>query len=490
MQLPNRSRQAQGTLPKQGGPRVLGAGTAAAGAAPYGPQHARYSRFVPDLRPGEAIVALLRRHPAALLMRAALPGLLLAAWLACLLLVLPFVSSLHADPLLNGGFSGPTMPDWVPAALLIIYIVVAVLLALWVLGLYLEWRGDWLALTTRRLIMMDKLLFLHETRREVPLSKVQNVVAGYPRLLSMSLDFGDLTIDTAGAGVMTFKDLPHPRQMREAIFVQQQAENAHQPPPEERRKAALRNLLQPGAQISPDPLSHSRPTPSNGYPRVPGRGETQLMHASLVKGYKPLSKFFPFAPQRAGRNVVWHRHWAFLLKGLFRPGAVYLLALSLWLVLRLSGLGAGADGGSLNLGNLAAWAAVLLAPVCLLWALWNWEDWRDDTYRLDGERLYHVESLPFGLREQSSETLVGRITDVSYSVHGPLAHILNFGDVVIRTPGESTDFVFAGIPRPREVQGEIMARVDEARQRARSGVDEEIEAWIQAYDGVKRETMI
>src|SRR5207253_5479107 len=109
------------------------------------------------------------------------------------------------------------------------------------------------------------------------------------------------------------------------------------------------------------------------------------------------------------------------------------------------------------------WLMVGLVPVCLLWALYNWEDWRNDLYRLDRERVYDIESLPFGLRERSKETLVTRITDVTYQVSGPVAHLLNYGDVVIKTAGEATEFTFNGIPCPREVQQEIMDRVEEYR---------------------------
>lgn len=455
-------------------PRVLGS---ASGAASFGQHHARYSRLIPDLRPGETLVVLQRRHISVLITGLVLPALMLGIWLTGLFFVLPFVAGLQTDPLLAGGFDAPTAPSWVPATLTALYLALAGLLALWAAYIFLEWKDDWLALTTQRLIVMDKLLFIHETRREVPIVKVQNIVADYPRLLSMSLDFGDLTVDTAGVGVLTFKDLPHPRSMREAIFAQQAALKANQAPPEDRRRAAIRSLLQ-GA----DPLAHSRPTPPNGYPRLPGRGETQLIDATGVSGYGLFNRIFPFSPQRASGGVTWHKHWIFLLRGLLLPALVYAVALAAWLALRINGTLASVGWLDITL----SWTAVLLLPVCVAWAVWNWEDWRNDLYRLDHERLYHTESLPFGLREESKETLVTRITDVSYTMPGPLSHLFNFGNVLIKTPGESTEFLFKSIPRPREVQGEIMARLDEHRLKDTAGMDREIEAWIKAYDDVKR----
>ncbi|HEY0070513.1 MAG TPA: PH domain-containing protein [Chloroflexia bacterium] len=455
-------------------PRVLGS---APGAVPAGHYHAKYSRLIPDLRPGEMVVVVLRRHVSVVLLQLALPFLLLGAWTFGLFFVLPLVGSLQTDPLLTGGFEGPTSPAWVPATLTGIYVLLAGLLAFWALYNYLDWRDDWLALTTRRLIMMDKTLIFHETRREVPVLKIQNIVAEYPRMLSMYLDFGDLSVDTAGVGLMVFKDLPHPREMREVIFLQQAALSASQAPPEDRRKAAMRSLIQ-GA----NPNAHSRPTPPNGQQQIPGRGDTQLIDYSSVSGLGLLGRFFPLGPQRSGKAVTWHKHWIYLVRGLLWPVFLYSVALVSWFVLRITGVLA-----ALNpLDDVLGWAAILLLPVCLVWAVWSWEDWRNDLYRLDAERIYHVESLPFGLREESTETLVTRITDVSYSVPSPLSHLLNFGNVLIKTPGESSDIVFKGIPRPRDVQGEIMARVDEHRLKDQAGIDGEIEAWIKAYDDVKR----
>jgi hypothetical protein len=100
--------------------------------------------------------------------------------------------------------------------------------------------------------------------------------------------------------------------------------------------------------------------------------------------------------------------------------------------------------------------------------------------------VYRVESLPLGMREQSQETLIGRVTDVSYVIPGVLANLLDFGDVLVKTPGEGADILFHGIPHPREVQQEIMVRVDEHRLEESASVDHEIEGWIRAYHDVTR----
>lgn len=424
----------------------------------------RASRLVKDLRPGEQVVSLQRQHTAALLRALAWPlGLALAWLLASLLVVLPFIASLQPDPL--------APPPEGPAALLpsflwIAWLVLGAALVLWAAYAVLDWSDDWIALTTTRIIIMDKALFFREMRREVPLGKVQNVVATYPNGLGVALDFGDLTIDTAGVGVQTFPNLPHPREMREAIFTRQQALRASQPAPEDRRRAAVRGILYGTG-------------PTAGAP-------VQAPHPYAAQAAQPppmLASLFPVAPRRDGDSVTWHRHWFFLLRGLFLPAFLWLAVAFAWSAsLSLSDEG---QRGVLQL--VLGWVGVVLAPVCLFWALWRWANWRNDLYMLDRERVYDIERLPFGLREQSKETLVTRITDVTYLVPGPLAHMLNYGDVYLKTPGESTEFTFRGVPCPREVQREIIDRVEEYRQRAQASADKEIEAWLRAYHDAQQQ---
>jgi hypothetical protein len=273
------------------------------------------------------------------------------------------------------------------------------------------------------------------------------------------MDFGDIRIDTAGVGTLHFESLRRPKELREAIFRQQKALESLQPPPEDQRKSAVRALI-----LGAPPVEKGRRQAAGGGVTA-GRGAV---------GY----------PRRGMPAVrIWHKHWAFLVRGLALPALLWAGVCISWLLSVV--LGEPSVVGPVE--QVLIWAVLLLLPVCAAWAIWIVEDWRNDVYKLDHERLYHIESLPFGLREQSKETLISRITDVMYVIPGPLANMLDYGSVVIKTPGEATEFVFAGIPRPRGVQQEIMQRVDYERRKAEES-DHEIEAWIKAYHEVVRGT--
>ncbi|HST04289.1 MAG TPA: hypothetical protein VLQ48_06085 [Chloroflexia bacterium] len=403
---------------------------------PVATANLRHARMIHDRRKGERVLLLLRRHPAVLARDLVAPLLLLILWLVSLYFFAPFVSSLVVDPLVVQN----APPSWLVPILWIGWLSAGLVALAWMAYAVLDWREDWIALTNQRVIVMDKTLFLHETRRDAPLNKVQNVTANHPNALGSALDFGDIEIDTAGIGALTFKSLPRPALFREAVFNQQATFQANQPPPDDIRKEAVRAII-----LGQEPQS-----------RKPGNPMVRSQNSPGVQA----------------QAFIWHKHWAYLLRASRVPLGLLVGVLVAWLLLSMF-------GGS-SVAGLFGWAALLLSPGCVGWLAWAWEDWRNDVYKLDHERLYHIESLPIGLREQSKETLVNRVSDVMYVIPGPLANLLDFGDVVIKTPGEASELIFAGIPHPRRVQQTIMERV-ESNRRAAPVPDREIEAWIRAY---------
>lgn len=416
----------------------------------------RNARLIHDRRPDERVVYFLHRHPVVLVRALAMPLVLLLAWVVGFLVVEPFLAGLSVDPLVAGN----APPPWLVPGLWMAWFGVGGVLIAWTAYVVFDWREDWLALTTQRVIVMDKRLFLRESRREAPIGKVQNVVAEYPNALGMAMGFGDIKIDTAGVGTLHFESLPQPTVLREAIFRQQKAAQQVQPPPEDLRKSAVRAIVL-GRAPGDD---GGRQTVDGGRRVADGSGNGREAHG----GHPAVRE--------------WHKHWAFLVRGLALPVAVGGGVFVAWML----SVVLGQPGVVGPVESVLTWALLLVMPLCAGWVVWAWEDWRNDMYKLDHERLYHIESLPFGLREQSKETLINRITDVMYVIPGPLANLLDYGSVVIKTPGEATEFVFAGIPHPRNVQQEIMERVDDSRRKD-ARTDPEIEAWIRAYHEVVQE---
>jgi hypothetical protein len=73
------------------------------------------------------------------------------------------------------------------------------------------------------------------------------------------------------------------------------------------------------------------------------------------------------------------------------------------------------------------------------------------------------------------------VVDATVRVEGIPAKLFRFGDVVMKTPGEATEFRFNGISKPFDVHQEIMLRLEAQREQEQAQWDRDIQEWLKAY---------
>lgn len=121
----------------------------------------------------------------------------------------------------------------------------------------------------------------------------------------------------------------------------------------------------------------------------------------------------------------------------------------------------------------------------LLWFLWRWEDWSNDVYMLTSNRIIDIKRTPWFMRESRRESSLDVIQNISYDIPGIIAHIFNFGTVVIETAGRAGNFVFEWVFDPADVQADIFQRMDEfkesEKQSERRRRERELQDWFSVY---------
>lgn len=81
-----------------------------------------------------------------------------------------------------------------------------------------------------------------------------------------------------------------------------------------------------------------------------------------------------------------------------------------------------------------------------------------DTWIVTNMRI--INSVQHGFFNRSiSELSLDKIQDVSISVDGAIATMLNFGNIKVQTAGSERHFIFEDTPRPQEVKDTIMQLV-------------------------------
>lgn len=202
-----------------------------------------FTYFLPPLRHEQGNTITWRKHWIALLKPIAIPStLLLASTIGALVLLM--MTSGNARTLSLVGYG-----------------IVLIVLLPWWLWRFDDWQNDIYQVTQTRIIDVERLPFyLREERREASLGVIQNVKFEVPGFLGRVLNFGSVTIETAGAGAFTFDLVKNPSGVQSEIFRRMEAFQAHQSQAAaEQHRSELRDWFAVYDQIRG---SQSQPSPA------------------------------------------------------------------------------------------------------------------------------------------------------------------------------------------------------------------------------------
>ncbi|MFQ5857886.1 MAG: PH domain-containing protein, partial [Anaerolineae bacterium] len=361
----------------------------------------------PGQHSNETVIFKLRRH-----------WLILLQWLAPPLIL--FLATVGVGVGIGLALSLST-PVWAGAILL---------LSIGPLGFtiwrFLDWENDHYILTNQRLLHIERVYFLFESRREANLDKVQDVTVKMPSLLANLLYFGDVEIETAStAGQITFESVPKPRNVQKLIFKE------------------------------------------TGLPEDDMKAE-ERWEASRLRILRPLEvlarMLYPEYP-RSGDVRVWRKHWFVLLTKMISPLLAAILLLVVWIVILLSGMPA--------LLQPIPDIVIRVIPGIFFLILvgriaWITIDWHNDLYVLTDTHVLDIEKRPF-TSEFRREANLGMIQNVSYEQPTFLSKLLDYGNTRLETAGRMGEFTFDNVPRPRHVQEVIIQHLVDFRRRNARG---------------------
>ncbi|MBC7228246.1 MAG: cyclic nucleotide-binding domain-containing protein [Thermoflexales bacterium] len=410
----------------------------------------RYPRFS-WLEPGELPMKVLRKHPFTLVDRAILS--------VSIVVLLAVVGGVFL------AVGGGNTAFQIAGGLLIVGATVPLGSILY---FYIDWRNDVYILTNRRVVHRERVgaLLIRENFSAAPLQAIQNVQISQIGPLGRLLRFGDLVIETAGAGQVVFRSIPDPWNVQQMILEQQarvrslvrlQARDAI-------RRAVRHHFLLEGEEEA------------GGAPAPPARERPGCLWF--------VRYFFPQSWEREGTTITWRRHWITLVGAIWIPLVVILAATLVAAILaRLEH----------RLSPTAALLYGLVMFFAIPWLLWKFEDWQNDFFQVTATRIVQVDRLPLFLREQRREANLEQVTNVRFE-QGVLGKLLRYGDVFVETAAPAGTFHFQKVSRPQEVQREIFAHIEAARRRRQEEEARQRRAemldWLSAYDELRRSSSL
>jgi hypothetical protein len=394
--------------------------------------------------PREVVRYAARRHLFFLFLRIALPALVTAALVSL--------------------FAFLTIVVWHGALLPTLLLILSLVGGLgWLAWSAVDWSNDYVIITNRRVVLLERVLLLYESRQEVPLEailadEVQTDQVG------RILNYGNLIVRTY-TGQLILDRLAEPQLVLGLLEEQRdRARRGRRRAQREAIEATIRSRL--GLPTGPSSSASEAP-PAETAP--PSPSSTQRLGRTLARLF--------MLREEVGDTIIYRTHWAILLAKTAPPTLALAADIALvWLIL----------SQRLPLPPRLGWILLLVGlPALALWWLYQYVDWRNDRYIITSDMIIDVYKKPLGTEEKRSAPL-RNIQTIEYARKTIIHLLLNFGTVYIRVG--DTQFTFDDVYNPSEVQRELFQRLvavkQREEQRAEQAQREQLAEWIELYHRV------
>jgi uncharacterized membrane protein YdbT with pleckstrin-like domain len=394
----------------------------------------------------EYIHVISRKHPALLLGAISLP-------------IFFFISVMLLSVLLS------TLWSLSSIAGIVIIAIVFVISAIWLGWNIFNWSNDYYILTNQRMVWIEKVAGVYDSRQEAPLSSLMSVGVSKTRLGNL-IGYADVTVRTF-VGPISFKNVAYAPQIAGMIEAYWQRSKVSElaDDEEEMRKALKRKLS--GEDAIPLEDIATQPMRS-GASQQPREAREATFWEWLFADFLKL-RF------ETGGVVTYRKHWLVLLKHTILP-----------LIVLISGIvfGSAILANAFKLTNKTPLLILTLIYLVVVfgWLMYNFIDWRNDIYQLSDDQVIDVERKPLGKENRRAAPLES-ILSIEYERKGILAMLFNFGTVYITVGNTKLSFDF--VYHPSDVQQDIFARMgshqEEKRKIAVAQERERVSGWFKVY---------
>jgi hypothetical protein len=400
------------------------------------------------LEPEEVIYFLARKHEMLLWQALTMPVISMIIPVALVLIV---------------SLGGVLIPPLVSK----IALLVAGLVFLMIIGLiiwrWIDWGNDYYIVTNQRVIWLEKVVGMYDSRQEAPLSTVLSVGVQTDQF-GRWMDYGDVIIRTF-VGKIIFSHVHHPNQA--GAIVEEHWSRAKAVSREADIAALQQTIRQkiglPAEQVITSEKANMLITQSPYKPSA----------LSLA-----ISNFFKLRYE-VGSTITYRKHWIVLVENVWQPTVLFFTGLGVviwrsidWIQFPDSGPG---DKSIITIVGL------VLIPL-ILWWLYQYLDWSNDIYQVTEDQILDVNKTPLGREERKAAPLDNILTTASERV-GILQVMWNYGDVLITVGG--SQLIFEDLMDPASVQQDLdrrrLARVEQKKQMEAAAERERMADYFASY---------
>jgi hypothetical protein len=377
------------------------------------------------LAENEVIYFLTRKHRFLLIRALTLPVLLLFPVLGILWLAF-MLPSIGLTLGLVGGF-------------------LLVLDLAWGFWRYLDWGNDYYIVTNQRVIWLEKVIGLYDSRTEAGVATILSV-SSETDYWGRMWDYGTVVVRTF-TGQIRLDFVRHPKQA--AAMIEEYWNRA-----KEGSRRANQEVMRKAIRLS---IGVDKPPPQPAAPTTPPKPPKKKSAFQIWRQYAFRMRV------DEGNVVTYHKHIFILIRdsGPYAVGIVFLALLMLTWPIWFN-------------FSLPSWLALLfLLIMFVLFCVGTYEymDWENDIYQVTPDQIVDVTRKPFGTEDRKAAPLEN-ILSTEYKRTGILGMFLNFGSVMIMVGG--AQFRFEDVADPPSVQQDIVRR-----QQGRMAKKREVESAVE-----------
>lgn len=396
------------------------------------------------MSPDEIVYVLLRKHSYFLFSGLTVPLTLLAFGLFIsiyLFFYVPFLKGLFMVEAIGGA--------WCVGSLL------------WLGWRIWDWSNDYCFVTNLRVIWLEKVAGIYESRQEAPIQTILSVGVVSDQIGRM-VGFGDVVVRTYTGSILLSR-------IKDPMIVASIIE-------EQLRRSRGVIVKEEASEMERAIRSSLINSPNNDQPTT----KTETIQKPVASTVKPgfIKQFLAYLFQvriDTGDVVTYRKHW-FVLVG------------ATWKQIILFGLVIVALVGRIHEVStfLSSDIALILAgfslTIIFLWWLYDVIDWHNDIYQVTADQIIDIDRKPFGSEKKKTAPLEN-ILSIGYERLGILGLLFNYGTVNIKIGNTTFDFKY--VFNPSRVQQDIFRRklAKEALQKKseRDAERERLSSWIATY---------
>ena len=361
-------------------------------------------------------------------------------------LIGPLIISLAALTIIFGVSAANTSDTiWTTGA--VCSIILALGGILWGIWNWIDWGNDYYITTNQRVVWVEKVIWLYESRDEAPLNTIL-AVNTTSTLLGRIFNYGSVIIKTF-TGEIIFRNLKDPQGMvkfineyRVVLQKGSQRREKRDIDQELRTRLGWDDGVEPGL--------------STGKKSVEDSVEDEEKKENLW--YRSFGHIFTMRYEE-DQIITYRKYWPTLFGKIWLPTLlIFLTLIVMGIIISIFFQGQStAQTAEILLSLCSAFILLVLIP----WWLYRYIDWRNDIYQVTDKFIFDIERRPLGTEVKKAAPLEN-ILSLEHERVGFFGYMLNYGLVTINV-GE-TQFVFRNVHEPARIQQDIFNRIYSLRR--------------------------